>query len=236
MQPAFTTRFDEKLLRLPEFKMRPFQLPFIGSKMPEDGGVLFIMESHYIDPDFFQHQYDKENLKKDFPDLFYNVKADGLTEAFKEYLNTRQIIVDSGSKDARKAKGKNVYRKLADTVKEGLELNETNSNSPLDHVAIYNYFQRPSYEPAASIKISKKDAMIAYQTLQHITNTVNIQKIIFTSAKAYSSFIKVDDSDISSIQTNRKIFRGVHPRIWGNTCSYEVGITWKQWIVNRLKG
>lgn len=237
MQLNFTTRFDEKLLMInDQYRIRPFQLPFIGSNMPETGGVLFVMESHYTDPDFFQHQYDEENLKYESPDLFYNVKADGLTDAFKAYLNTRQIIVDSNSKDARKAKGKSVYRKLAAAVKDGLNLNETNSTSPLDHVAIYNYFQRPSYKPAATIKVSKKDAEIAYETLQHITSTANIQKIIFTSAKAYGAFKKIDDLKNSTIQNNMKVFRGVHPRIWGNKCTYEDGITWRQWVVDRLKG
>ena len=236
MLPAFTTSFDEDLLKFPAFEMRPFQLPFIGSNMPGFGSILFVMESHYIDPEFFQYQYDKENLKEEFPDLFYNVKANKLTNAFKAFLNTRQIIVESCSKDARKAKGKSVYRKLAGVVKEGLDLNKTNSTSPLDHIAIYNYFQRPSYKPAATIKVSEKDAVKAYETLKHIVSTVNIQKIIFTSAKAYDSFIKIDKVNNNSVQTNRKIFRGVHPRLWGNSCAYEEGISWKQWIVNRIKG
>lgn len=235
MEPKFTTRFDEKLLQFPAFKLRPFQLPFIGNEMPDEGGILFILESHYIDPEFFQYQKNKENLKKEDPDLFYNVKEEDLTEAFKQYLNTRQIIVDSNSKDARKAKGKRVYRKLAEAAKDGLYLNGIPSNSSLDHVAIFNYFQRPSYKAAATIKVSDKDSMIAYQSLQHITDTVNIRKIIFLSAKAYDAFIKTDTANFNFIQNNRKIFRGVHPRIWGHICTYETGITWKQWIVNRLR-
>lgn len=231
---SLTTKYDQQLLLFEAFKLRNFLLPHIGNKMSDPDGILFIMESHYIDPSFFEHQYDKINLKKSEPNLFYNIHQDNLTFAFKAYLNTRQIVHDSGSSERILAKGKSVYRKVSAVVKEALQLPNNNSNSSLDYVAIYNYFQRPSYKPGASIKLCKKDEEVAYETLMHVVNTIGISKIIFTSAKAYDSFIKIDNANENIIQANRKIFRGTHPRVWGNACIYENEITWRQWVINRL--
>jgi len=232
-QLPITTKYDDQLCDFEGFSMRPFLLPHIGNKLIADG-VLFIMESHYIDPAFFEHQYDKDNLKLEAPELFYNIKEDGLTKKFKEYLNTRQIIKDSESSDRTLAKGKSVYRKLSSAVREGLRLKDDNANSPLDYVGIYNYFQRPSFKSAATIKVCEKDISVAYDALKHVLNTVNFRKIIFTSAKAYDSFIKMDNLNNGVIQRNMKVFRGTHPRVWGNACTYENGITWKKWVINRL--
>jgi hypothetical protein len=233
---SIATKYDDQLCNFDGFRMRPFLLPHIGNKLIESDGVLFIMESHYIDPAFFEHQYDKDNLKLESPELFYNIKEGGLTKNFKEYLNTRQIIKDSESSNKTLAKGKSVYRKLSSAVKEGLRLKDDNTNSPLDYVGIYNYFQRPSFKSATSIKVCEKDITVAYDALTHVLKTVNFRKIIFTSSKAYDCFIKMDNDNLYNgvIQRNRKVFRGTHPRIWGNVCTYENGITWKQWIINRL--
>ncbi|MEO8772317.1 MAG: hypothetical protein ABI402_19620 [Ferruginibacter sp.] len=228
-----TTKYDEQLCNFHDFSMRPFLLPHIG-KLVNFDSVLFIMESHYINPDFFEHQYDKENLNIKSPELFYNVKEEGLTEKFKEYLNTRQIIKDSESSDKTLAKGKSVYRKLSSVIRTGHRLKDNIVDSPLDYVGIYNYFQRPSFKQAASINVCEKDIIVAYDALNHILKIVNFQKIIFTSAKAYDCFIKIDNLNNKDIQHNRKIFRGTHPRVWGNVCAYENGITWKQWVINRL--
>lgn len=234
-QPTNTSIYDDQLCSLDYFKMRPFLLPHLGNKIIESKSVLFIMESHYVDPAFFEYQDDKDNLKLDAPELFYNINEKGLTSKFKEYLNTRQIIKDSESVDKKLAKGKSVYRKLSSVVKEGFSLNENNGCSPLDYVGIYNYFQRPSYKPAASINICEKDKTVAYETLKHILNTVHFNKIIFTSAKAYDSFLKIDILNNKEIQTDRMIFRGTHPRVWGRACDYNKSITWKQSIINRLR-
>src|SRR6185312_357449 len=132
-------------------------------------------------------------------------ESSGLTEAFKAYLNTRQAVIDAGSNDRKKAKGKSVFRKLAEAVREGMQLDKNIDYSPLDHVAVYNYFQRPSYKYASTIKVSEKDADIAYETLKEIVMTLNIQRIIFTSTKAYDTFKKKDDANKNPLQKNRKI-------------------------------
>lgn len=98
-QPTNTSIYDDQLCSLDYFKMRPFLLPHLGNKIIESKSVLFIMESHYVDPAFFEYQDDKDNLKLDAPELFYNINEKGLTSKFKEYLNTRQIIKDSESVD-----------------------------------------------------------------------------------------------------------------------------------------
>ncbi len=233
-QLSIITKYDDQLCNFEGFSNRHFLLPHIGNKLIESDSVLFIMESHYIDTSFFKDQHDKDNLRLEAPELFYNIKEDGLTKNFKAYLNTRQIIKDSESDDKKLAKGKSIYRKLSSVVKEGLKLKDNNSDSPLDYVGIYNYFQRPSFKSAATIKVCEKDIIVAYDTLDHILKTVNFRKIIFTSAKAYDCFIKMDNLNNGVIQDNRKIFRGTHPRVWGNVCTYENGITWRQWIINRL--
>lgn len=235
MYPSSTIKYDDKLCKLKSFEMRPFSLPHIGSKLSETNGIIFIMESHYIDPDSFNYQKDKNNLKIEAPELFYNIKAEGLTQGFKDILNTRQIIRDSESPDPKIAKGKSVYRKLASVVKEGFKLDNLKESSALDHIAVYNFFQRPSYKPSASIKLCQKDKVVAYENLMHILNIIKIQKIIFTSAKAYDSFIKMDNLNNRLIQNGQKVFRGTHPRVWGNTCAYKKDITWKQWVINRIK-
>ncbi len=232
-QSKSSVDFDNILCEFEGFNLRPFLLPHIGNKIVSDG-VLFIMESHYINPDVFKYQYDKHNLKIDAPELFYNIKANGLTSNFKECLNTRQIITNSESDDMTLAKGKSVYRKLSSVVREGLNLKEDNTNSPLDYVGIYNYFQRPSYKAASTIKVCDKDSSVAYEALKHILKTVKFQKIIFTSAKSYDCFIKMDNINNKEIQLNKKVYRGAHPRVWGNACSYDKRITWKKWVINRL--
>lgn len=65
-ETTITTDYDKSLLKLDSFKMRPFLLPHIGNKLK---GILFIMESHYIDIDFFQHQYNKIDLNVNKPEL-----------------------------------------------------------------------------------------------------------------------------------------------------------------------
>lgn len=234
-EQSVTTKYDEQLLKLENFKKRPFQLPFIGSKIQEENGVLFIMESHYIDPEFFQYQYDKINLNVNEPQLYYNILEKGFTNDFKKYLNTREIIKNSFSKEPKLAKGKSVYRKLASVVHEGMQLKDIKEGDALQHVAIYNYFQRPSYQPAKTIKLCREDKEIAYATLQVILNILPIKNIIFTSFKAYESFKKEDDLKDKKIQGNYKVSRGPHPRIWGNISSYEADITWKEWIIKRMK-
>ena len=77
-QNPIITKYDDELCKLNCFSLRRFQLPHIGNNLVESGGVLFIMESHYINPGFFEHQYDKDNLKLEDPKLFYNINEDGL--------------------------------------------------------------------------------------------------------------------------------------------------------------
>jgi hypothetical protein len=231
---SITTQYDDKLCEFNGFGMRRFLLPHIGNKITETNGVLFIMESHYTDPTFFESQKEEGNLKLEAPKLFYEIKEEGLTKDFKAYLNTRQIIKESESCDRKLSKGKSVYRKLSSVIKEGFKLQLDGNDSALDYVAIYNYFQRPSYKPGASIVTCKKDEEVAYETLKHILSTVNIQKIIFTSAKAYDCFYKMDKENNGQLHSNRQIFRGTHPRVWGNACTYDKSIKWKQWIINRL--
>jgi hypothetical protein len=201
--PSITTRYDNELCELESFRMRPFQLPHIG-KLVGPGGVLFILESHYVDPRFFKYQYDPENLKLEAPDLFYNLLDRELTRDFTGYLNTRQVVKDAECSDWKIAKGKTVYRKLSSVVKEGLKLID-NGISPLEYIGIYNYFQRPSYKLASSIKVSEKDSKVAYATLVHFVNTVGFKKIIFTSAKGYDCFKREDDDNDQLIQLNAKV-------------------------------
>ena len=159
--------FDDALLNFESFNLRPFSLPHIGNQINEIVGVLFIMESHCTDPLFFPDQHDNVNLKVEQPELFYNIESKGFIDAFKAYLNTRKIVSGSESSDPKIRKGKSAYRKLAAVVKDGLNL-EDNTKYPLEYVSIYNYFLRPSYKPAATIKLCPKDEEVAYDALKHI--------------------------------------------------------------------
>ncbi len=240
-----TEKFDNKLLEYENYKRRPIQLPFIGNKYIENEGILFILESHYVCVSFFEAQYDTINLSEKNPELFYNTiedgrkikditkKTNGFTEAFINHIHTRNVIKERLNKDKKTSNRKSVFEKLSDLLKEcySLKKNETG----FENIAVYNYFQRPSYKLGKTIKLCKKDVEIGYDTLKHIVETIRPKKIIFLSNKAYDSFKKINTINVNPIVEEKIIYRGTHPNVWGSKCTYEPNITWRQWLKDRLK-
>jgi hypothetical protein len=212
--------YDNQLLSLKHFSNLPEKLTHIGKHWDKQiERILFVAESHYVDITDFEFQTKSEKLQIDNPDLFYQIQSNELTEAFRNYFNTRKVISDITK--GENLKGKDIYLNLKKVLAEyaGMAVSEP----VFDYFSIYNYFQRPSYGNAITIKNTIEDNKIAFNTISKITEVLKPTIIFFISVKAYNTFMQSKDSD-DPIFNNIKIYRAPHPaRAWWNKTSAEYG-------------
>lgn len=225
------TREDitNQLANLNHYINYPRLIPWVGSKYLSGKRVLVIAESHYL-PEGVTYHHDVERwYSGNEQSLIQHIAENCTIESEKKnginYINTSGILRvrsnDMLSEKRRKfsSKGHAIYRNIFSTLNSSA-FNYTNYLDAIDHVAYYNYFQRPAELSGDSIKVTSQDKVIAESTLKHVIETLNPELILVVSSKV-GKVIKPLLSDYNHVIT-------AHPASpWWNRATKK-GVTGKQ--------
>lgn len=166
--------------KLSHLQKHPNYLPHIGKNFEQaPQRIMIVAESHYV------------------PEIY-----DGLITADSWYANSENIYRTLGESSGWfETRGvlKAFFRdRKENKVKGGLTLFanlETAYKTVFKEVSLFeecvyiNYFQRPAEKQGDSIQIDKRDSTIALENLLVLIDVLKLDKIIFTSSKAYKDFI-----------------------------------------------
>ena len=203
------TKHDESLTeRLPHLKNYPNYLPHISAGYDEAPlKLLIVAESHYLNKKFDD---------KIAADEWYDNPV-GVTKLLIDHLsgmNTRAVINDFNGSN-RTIKPYRIFLNL-----EAAYQNVFAGRTLFQECAYINYFQRPAERNGQSIRATKRDHQHAFENLTALIETINPDKIIFTSRKAFDSYkLNVKEVDY------KKVNVVPHPAsAWWNKKSPRYGI------------
>ncbi|WP_375749996.1 hypothetical protein [Vibrio sp. HN007] len=186
----------EELLELlalySHFKKYPRLTPWVGSKYPSGKKILIIGESHYL-PEGVTYHHDierwyagnEEDLKNDVQSscIHEDDKLNGI-----KYISTSGILRARSTdmpKEKRKkfsAKGHAIYRNIFSSL-NSVCFQKDNYLDTIDHVAYYNYFQRPAEKTGGSINVTKMDKEVAEATLKYLLQSLKPDLVVVVSKK-----------------------------------------------------
>ncbi|MBW1810674.1 MAG: hypothetical protein JRJ87_20950 [Deltaproteobacteria bacterium] len=161
--------------RLPEhivrFKcMEPYKGPHYRD--PDHKRVLIVGESHYLPASATIHED---------PEDWYASDQSALTDDERDWVSTGPIIASS-MKERFRFPGHSIYKNVAQVLNmNGLGLE--NNDFAIEHLAFYNYFQRPAHK-GQSLDISDTDIRVAEEVLDWVVSTLDPDLVAVVSSKA----------------------------------------------------
>ncbi len=182
MTDILTNEFDNELLNnIDNYKRYKEMLPFVGiSWSSSDIKTLILGESHYID---------RDGLTKEQIQDWYNFDSTGFSDYLSGYINTRKVITKAEKIDEYGFQSPlTIFYNIKSSLKDNIDFFKS-ERYPFKFLTFSNYFQRPAFDEGESIINSHSDNVIAYKTLLGVVEIIRPKKIIFTSSKAYYSFL-----------------------------------------------
>jgi len=152
----------------------PCMKPRIGSNYNsgKHRRLLIMGESHYLPLKSTIHKVDSN---------WYNNISTRLSELEKTWVSIEAIIANS-LKEKFKNKAHSIYRNIAWELNEiGLKLE--NYCNAIEHIAFYNYFQRPAIE-GDSLIVTNQDILVANEVLDWFIKEYSPELVIITSSLA----------------------------------------------------
>lgn len=216
----YCNNYDEQLQQaLPHLAAYPQLLPFIGHAWPQQQSkILLAAESHYL-PKTFRGINNSQT--------WYNNDCNCLTNWQKQCITTRRVVTkaDNYLVTNEPFNGSfQIFYNIKNAVFDSLGIKSKNKNI-FQHLAFYNYFQRPAEITGDSINNTEVDDQVAYETLKAICNITQPTAIIFTSQKAYKSF-KSQHIEKNAITDSIRIQNVAHPASpWWNMESKKPSVT-----------
>ena len=221
MEPLYTTKYDNDLQsQLPHLQNYPELLPFIGNKWNESKlKILLIAESHYIATKDIQkeqlenwYDYSSADFKKYESDPFQ----------LHNYINTRLNVTRA---ETEKYSSPYVhYYNMKNAIRDNIPEFKNIDELVYPYFAYYNYFQRPAYTEGASIINKPIDDEKAYNTFKVIIDTIQPNKIIFTSNKSFNTYQNSRNKLGEQSLFSDKIYSVPHPgSAWWNRRSKKYG-------------
>lgn len=147
--------------------------PWVGKNFehPKQKRLLIIGESHYLPTN--------SSLHLD-ANLWYQKTQKELNEEELRWIFTKGIIEKNKDKNfPNKAHG--IYRNICKEINSEF-YNYDSLSQIMDHIAFYNYFQRPADKSGDSIKVKAIDKEVASLVLDSNIAQYKPELIIFTSA------------------------------------------------------
>lgn len=184
-----TSSYDSTLSeKVPHLKNYPNYLPHISAGYPEASvKILIVGESHYLNK-----KYDDQVTA----DHWYDNPVD-VTAMLKDNLsgmNTRLVIKDFNGPN-RTIKPYRIFLNL-----ESAYENVYANRNLFTECAYINYFQRPAERNGKSIKATSRDHQHAFENITALIETINPDKVIFVSRKAFDSYkAQVKDVDYKKV-------------------------------------
>lgn len=169
--------------RLPHLKLHPNYLPYIGKNYATaKQKILIIAESHYLEENFDGQITEK--LWHENPQEVYKI-LNAYEKGEDEYFKTRGVIATYFNQKREKKinKGLTIFTNMENAYHEV----EPDVNL-LDQCIFMNYFQRPAEFNGKSIINSKRDNLLAKETVLTYIELFKPNKVLFVSSLAYSNF------------------------------------------------
>lgn len=243
MKDLLTTDFDDALKsHIPHLSNYPEMLPFVGKQWSDTNKILFVGESHYLP----YHEIRAYNTSFDFYENWYQGKSADLDDNHRNYISTRlNVIKVENREEYGYFKPLTIYYNLKSALRE-ME-HYQNSEFVFDKFAYYNYFQKPAsiLEQAnenRSIKPSKNDVEIAFDTLTKVVSILGVKTILFISKKSYDYFKASNAQNPNSFNDVTIDFLPHAGRPWWNKTSLKyaidgdnIALTGKQKFIELIK-
>ncbi len=181
-----------RLANYEHFRKYPRMTPWVGSKYLLGSKLLIIGESHYLPLGVTYHHSVEDWYNGSEQYLIDDISLKCIDSREKvngiNYINTSGILKARSTdvpKEKRKkffAKGHTIYRNIFSSL-NSVCTGSDNYLDSIDHVAYYNYFQRPAENTGDSIKVTTLDKEVAEATFKHILRSLEPDLIIVVSKK-----------------------------------------------------
>lgn len=185
-------RIISRLSECKHFIKYPRMTPWVGSKYLVGSRLLIIGESHYLPSGVTYHHDSERWYEGEEQELQEDISRNCMGDVEKKkginYINTSGILrirsSDSSIEKRKKfsAKGHAIYRNVFSSMNSAC-IGSANYLDAVDHVAYYNYFQRPAEYTGGSIRVTKRDKEVAEVTFKHVLHTLKPDLIIVVSSK-----------------------------------------------------
>jgi hypothetical protein len=201
-------KYDEILKENSHLKIHQEMLPYIGPNYDKHK-ILLISESHYVPKGL--------NILND--DEWYNPKdIKALTDSIEDNTHTRYI-----AEKIYVGKTHPLFTNINSALKK------SNLKTEFNHVAWYNFYQKPA-GTHNTINANEKDDLVAIDVFNKITNTITPSVIIFLSVKSFNlmypklTYSKESESYFLTEKPNIKVDYVAHPNsAWWNRQSKRYG-------------
>ncbi|MBX9886542.1 MAG: hypothetical protein K2Y30_01245 [Flavobacteriaceae bacterium] len=175
--------YDDVLIaRLKHLQLHPLYFPHIGDNYDVARTKTFIIaESHYVHS-HHNHKISIEDWYSNPASIYSALDKRSIND--KNWFNTRGVIKHYQTAE-KLVKGYGLFHNLEkayQSLNKELKL--------FDECVYLNYFQRPAEVEGDSINIHRIDSEVALENLLVLIETLQPNKIIFVSSKAYDDFIK----------------------------------------------
>lgn len=185
---------DDLYKTIGHYQKFPCMIPWIGENYTSSlhKRLLVVGESHYLPEDSKIHKN---------PEAWYLGSQNDLCNEEVKWISTEGIIKKNKPNNFSKRKSHVIYKNI------GKAINSCSFKYPLpsdifDHIAYYNYFQRPAESSGDSIKVSRIDKEVAEQVLTKLITLLEPEIVIFTSKlSANFGYSNVIDKKINAAIT-----------------------------------
>lgn len=205
------TVYDADLMQLAHYQNFPQMLPFIGGHY-SNTQLLLVGESHYLPTGSTIQQNDAK---------WYASNVHSLSVDETIWTNTREVTTDYLT-NGRVSKAYTIWSNPENAIQIHAQNSGFNfqGKKGIEHLAFYNFFQRPAQTQGGSIKPTKLDIQKAEETLAHIIKVIEPKFIMFTSSKAWNNL----SWDFVNAYPNVKFDAVPHPGCkWWNKISNKYG-------------
>ena len=149
----------------------------------------------------------------------------GLNDKDRAWINTKEIIRNDVINSPLKDKSHSMFRNIGNV--HGEALNKGDYRTALDDLSYGNYFKKPAGITGGSIKVTEMDKEVAYDAFKKDLETLNPDKLVFSSKKAYDAVIetatKRGDNKILQFLKERAVVVPHATSAWWNRISKTYG-------------
>lgn len=218
------TPYDANLIQLAHYQNFPQILPFIGVHYTNTH-LLLVGESHYL-PTGSTIQQDAA--------VWYASNVQFLTTDETIWTNTREVTTEYPT-SGRIDKAYTIWSNLENAIQKHATKNAFNlqGKKGIEHLAFYNFFQRPAQTQGGSISPTELDNQKAEETLAHIIKVIKPKFIMFTSSKAWENISEDFVNTYSSIKFGFSPYPGC--KWWNKQSGKYGGLTGKQKFIKFLQ-
>jgi hypothetical protein len=189
--------FESKLKVQQHLNKYPSLIPWVGREYGKAyKRLLIIGESHYLPKGVEFHHSDTDWYSAEEAVLKLKISEEANTVKDKEkgitWIRTSGILrkrsKQGGKNRTAFKKGHAIYQRIFSAMNDTL-FSSSDYRDTIDHVAYYNYFQRPAKTTGGSISPTSLDKKVAEDVFKHVIDVLQPDLIVVVSRKAGKSVI-----------------------------------------------